>query len=95
MSHADIETAGRDDLATTTLAEIYAQQGLHERALEIYERLAERAPDDAEVRARIEALSAAIESEREAHPERETVAPPPETSRDGEDAEFERWLASR
>jgi hypothetical protein len=33
------------DLASTTLAEIYVQQGLYERAVAIYQRLATRAPD--------------------------------------------------
>lgn len=52
--------SGGQELATSTLAEIYAQQGLLERARAIYERIAQRAPDDRHVAERLEALSRAI-----------------------------------
>jgi tetratricopeptide (TPR) repeat protein len=42
--------------ATRTLAELYARQGLHERAAEVYERLSREHPDDAEVRRRLAEL---------------------------------------
>ena len=52
--------SGGQELATSTLAEIYAQQGLLERARAIYERIAQRAPDDPRVAERLDALSRAI-----------------------------------
>ncbi len=45
-------------IVTRTLAELYLQQGYIEPALEIYRQLAERAPDDAGLRARISELLA-------------------------------------
>jgi tetratricopeptide (TPR) repeat protein len=39
--------------ATRTLAELFARQGLHARAAEIYERLVEERPDDPALRARL------------------------------------------
>src|SRR5687768_16785161 len=47
------------EIATRTLAEIYAGQGLHDRALEIYRRLGRRDPGDASVAARIVELERA------------------------------------
>jgi tetratricopeptide (TPR) repeat protein len=44
--------------ATRTLAELYARQGLHDRAAEVYERLARERPDDAGVRKRLAELRA-------------------------------------
>ncbi len=52
------------EIATSTLAEIYAQQGLHARALAIYRKLARRTPQDEEVAARVAELSYEIERRR-------------------------------
>jgi pentatricopeptide repeat protein len=48
-----------DGIATLTLAEIYAKQGLHEKAVEVCERMLERNPGDEEVRGKLEAYKAA------------------------------------
>jgi cytochrome c-type biogenesis protein CcmH/NrfG len=73
------------DLASTTLAEIYVQQGLYERAVAIYQRLATRAPDDVEVTQRIASLLAEMER-NQAGDEPTGTAPDPE---------FEQWLSLR
>ncbi len=95
------------DLATTTLAEIYEQQGLYERAVAIYQRLATRAPQDSEVAERIEALMAKIELNRDADERSDTSlviesVGEPEQSPSAElaeaieeDPEFEQWLGRR
>ncbi|MGH7570440.1 MAG: tetratricopeptide repeat protein [Gemmatimonadota bacterium] len=57
----DERDRGGQDLATSTLAEIYAQQGLLERARAIYERIAQRSPDDPRIAERIETLTQAIQ----------------------------------
>jgi hypothetical protein len=64
------------EIATSTLAEIYAQQGLLGRALSIYRRMLTRTPEDAEIVGRIQTLERRI---AEAGPEPEV--PPPLTSR--------------
>lgn len=63
------------EIATSTLAEIYAQQGLLGRALTIYRRMLSRAPDDAEIAGRIESLERRIETagEEEERARAETV----------------------
>lgn len=48
------------EIATSTLAEIYAQQGLLGRALSIYRRMLTRTPDDTEIAGRIESLERRI-----------------------------------
>ncbi len=45
-----------DTFATETMAELYAQQGHLESALEIYDQLLERSPEDAELHRRADAL---------------------------------------
>ncbi len=52
------DTARNDsgEIATSTLAEIYAQQGLLGRALSIYRRMLARAPEDAGIADRIRSL---------------------------------------
>lgn len=59
------------ELATGTLAEIYAEQGLYERALAIYQRIALRAPHDEAIGERIAALTERIERVREGEEIRE------------------------
>jgi len=45
-----------DELATTTLADIYAEQGYTDKALRIYHEVLKRQPGNAGVRARIQAI---------------------------------------
>lgn len=60
------------EIATSTLAEIYAQQGLPGRALSIYRRMLARAPEDAEIADRIQRLERRIaETGVESDPEPE------------------------
>lgn len=70
------------EIATSTLAEVYAQQGLLGRALAIYRRMLSRAPDDSGIADRIESLERRIvEAGEEESPLAETpeiVAEPPE-----------------
>jgi hypothetical protein len=47
------------DLLTRTMADLYAEQGLHTEASEIYEELLRDAPGDPDLIARLEALRAA------------------------------------
>lgn len=107
VEQVDERERGGQDLATTTLAEIYAQQGLLERARAIYERIAERAPDDPRIAERIESLSRAIREGAGGSREREAPAispavgpepgaPSPAGSPGGTpDEAFEAWLARR
>nr|MBA2565434.1 hypothetical protein [Gemmatimonadota bacterium] len=53
-----------EEIATVTLAEIYAEQGLHERALDVYRRILENEPSNALVHRKIEQLEGALEAER-------------------------------
>lgn len=69
---------GGSEIATSTLAEIYAQQGLLARALEIYRRIARRNPSDARVAARIEDLERTLTvMEDAARPPAATAPPEP------------------
>lgn len=68
-------TGDSSEIATSTLAAIYEKQGLYERALGIWRRLARRAPGDPRITERIEALSRQIETARE-----EGETPEPEAS---------------
>ncbi len=63
---ADEETeddGGANTFATETMAELYLQQGLPDRALAIYRELAERSPDDSSLQERIAELTDAEEAE--------------------------------
>lgn len=62
MSEVPDNDGETTEIATGTLAEIYAQQGLVERALEIYRRIARRAPDDERVASRIRELTRELEA---------------------------------
>ena len=95
---------GGQELATSTLAEIYAQQGLLERARAIYERIAQRAPDDPLVAERLDALSRAIRDRSGGAPPaagagEEPVVDPvgdsPATGDPASDEVFEAWLRRR
>lgn len=56
----EADAGGGDDeseeLYTRTMAELYARQGLPERALAVYRKLVDAEPDDAELRSRLEEL---------------------------------------
>ncbi|MGH7549219.1 MAG: tetratricopeptide repeat protein [Gemmatimonadota bacterium] len=110
IAQEDERDQGGQDLATSTLAEIYAQQGLLERARAIYERIAQRSPDDPRIAKRIETLTRAIRERGRASTPEPVAAdrhdPPAEVedrpARDEEagnevarDEVFEAWLASR
>ncbi|MFN2421954.1 MAG: tetratricopeptide repeat protein [Gemmatimonadota bacterium] len=59
------ERSGEAEIATSTLAEIYVQQGLVDRALVIYRRLAQRSPGDARIATRVAELETELERHRE------------------------------
>jgi hypothetical protein len=59
------EPAPHDPLPTRTLADLYARQGLLERALSVYRRLLLVTPGDVELQRRIEALTAEQAEARE------------------------------
>lgn len=83
MSDGTFERTGEPEIATTTLAEIYVQQGLIDRALAIYRRLALRSPGDDRVAARVLELEQEIEQRRAAAagpPESPAPAAPPEAA---------------
>ena len=56
------EVRGEDDEGplTRTMADLYARQGLHHRALRVYRHLLERAPDDGGLRERVDAMAALV-----------------------------------
>ncbi|HJU87398.1 MAG TPA: hypothetical protein VJ788_08530 [Gemmatimonadota bacterium] len=65
------------EIATSTLAEIYAQQGLLGRALSIYRRMLARTPEDAGIADRIRSLEVRMaESGPEPEAPPATVVPP-------------------
>ncbi len=47
-----------EQIQTRTMADLYVTQGLIDRAIEVYQHLVDDAPDDAELRARLEELRA-------------------------------------
>lgn len=49
------------DVATETMAHLYAQQGLYEEAAEVYRRLLERRPGDEELRRRLEEVAGRVD----------------------------------
>jgi len=52
------------DLLTRTMADLYAEQGLHREAAEIYEELLRNAPDDPDLLARLERVKTAMMPDR-------------------------------
>jgi hypothetical protein len=77
MTDAGQERIAEPEIATTTLAEIYAQQGLYDRAVAIYRRIAERSPGDPRVAARVAELESAMERMGSAEAAAAGVAPDP------------------
>ncbi|HJR52596.1 MAG TPA: hypothetical protein VJ982_02665 [Gemmatimonadota bacterium] len=66
------------EIATSTLAEIYAQQGLLGRALSIYRRMLARAPEDSAIADRIRRLEVRMaEAGPEPRQEPEPASAPP------------------
>lgn len=62
---AGLQTDGApEEIATVTLAEIYADQGLHERALGIYRRILLEDPSNERIRERAERLERRVAEER-------------------------------
>ena len=82
-SHSTRNDGG--EIATSTLAEIYAQQGLLGRALSIYRRMLARAPGDSTIADRIRSLEVRMaEAGPETQPESEpepSPGPPAERER--------------
>lgn len=76
MPPAEPGYSDEGEIATTTLAEIYAQQGLYERALAIYRRIALRAPQDARIAERIEDLTRRLRGVGEGEDEAPEAAEP-------------------
>ena len=64
------------EIATSTLAEIYAQQGLLGRALSIYRRMLARAPEDSAIADRIRRLEVRM-AEAGPDPQPEPASGPP------------------
>jgi hypothetical protein len=82
MPESDRERGGGPEIATGTLAEIYAQQGLYDRALEIYRRIAQRSPADDRVAARIAELERTMAAGEEGAGAGPPGAPPAESRAD-------------
>jgi HD-GYP domain-containing protein (c-di-GMP phosphodiesterase class II) len=58
-----------DEVVTETIAELYARQGLYERAAAVYRELLDRNPDDRRLRAKLEELERPHAAEPEAPPQ--------------------------
>lgn len=66
----------QDGPVTRTMADLYARQGLHERALRVCRRLLERTPDDAGLAERVRAMEALVPSPPPDVPVAEPEEPP-------------------
>lgn len=82
ISLGDDDGSTTDELATMTLADIYAAQGYHDKALRIYRDVLNRQPDNDDVRRKIEMLS-----ERKAPAQPDPEAAPVEVPDVGVDGE--------
>ena len=60
-----VDAGGDSDVATETMAHLYAQQGLYEEAADVYSRLLERRPDDEDLRRRLEEMNARADGDAE------------------------------
>lgn len=67
------------DLLTRTMADLYAEQGLHREAMEVYDELLKASPDDPELLGRLEALRSEHAGEPE-YPGAETGQPQDEVA---------------
>ena len=68
MADRDHDRAGEPEIATTTLAEIYVQQGLLDRALAMYRRVADRSPGDPRIAVRVAEIERQVEQLRAGEP---------------------------
>jgi hypothetical protein len=68
MADRDHERTGEPEIATTTLAEIYVQQGLLDRALAMYRRVADRSPGDPRIAGRVAEIERQVEQLRAGEP---------------------------
>ncbi|GMV05434.1 MAG: hypothetical protein AMXMBFR53_17130, partial [Gemmatimonadota bacterium] len=66
---ASDELPDEEPMVTRTMAELYARQGLTERALHVFRQLLDASPDDAQLRARVAELAGAPESGQGEPPE--------------------------
>lgn len=57
------------DVMTETIAQVYARQGLYDRAIEVYRGLLEKRPDDEGLKERLASVEAMAEAERAAETE--------------------------
>jgi tetratricopeptide (TPR) repeat protein len=69
-------SASTPELDSSTMAELYFNQGFTDQAIEVYRRLAQREPGNARVEARLRELTA-LHRHLEAEPAVKTAAPPP------------------
>jgi len=76
-----------DRMTTKTLAEIYLQQGHLQEAYEIFKALAERDPNNMEIKLRLEELS------KQLNPSSPLPHPPPR-SKEEKIRFLERWLVN-
>jgi tetratricopeptide (TPR) repeat protein len=89
------ESAAEDFLLTRTMAELYAKQGLYERAAEVYVQLVELHPEDTALAERLRALEAAAVEEEEEDSLDESVSPAARgAALDEEDADRGRTVAA-
>lgn len=64
-SAEEIFEEDREEICTLTLAEIYREQKLYDKAIEVYEKLLKKEPDNIEVRTRYESLLKELKGEPE------------------------------
>ncbi len=64
-SAEEIFEEDREEICTLTLAEIYRQQKLYDKAIEVYEKLLKKEPDNIEIRTRYESLLKELKGEPE------------------------------
>lgn len=88
------DTAGEERFSTETLADLYAQQGLTDKAESIYRQILEKKPDNESVKLKLESIKAVVpdqESEQEVHRE-EAAEPTSEGAAEGALAILEGML---
>ncbi len=64
-SAGEIFEEDREEICTLTLAEIYREQKLYDKAIEVYEKLLKKEPDNIEIRTRYESLLKELKGEPE------------------------------
>ncbi len=76
----DEEEAEDSSLMTRTMADLFARQGLTEQAVNVYERLLERSPDDPDLQQRLSELRAMLEDHAVDEDVAGVEAPDPESA---------------